>query len=194
MIDKNNYLFFIIIFAVLLCISCGTIGSSRKAIDINGMIYDFSNRPIAHCRITIGQRHSGITDINGRFVLPRIPTGSYTITVQKEGYETFSDSIFIQNQGQIIYIRIPSQSQLLNLADEALTAMNTDAAEEFVQRAYQIDRNNIEMLFYYATIKFRQQKYSEAIDFLMSARNLGSRDPYISRLLSILLELKDEED
>jgi hypothetical protein len=192
--NKKYCFLVVIIFSILVSISCRTTGLSRTPIDINGMVYDFTNRPVAHCRITLGRRHAGITDINGRFVLPRVPPGTYTITVYKDGHETFSDEILIQDQGQIIYIRIPSQSQLLNLADEALTAMNIVAAEEFVQRAYQIDKNNIEMLFYYATIKFRQQKYREAIEFLMAARNLGSRDPYIGRFLTILGELTDEED
>jgi tetratricopeptide (TPR) repeat protein len=126
--------------------------------------------------------------------LPKIPPGTYSITVSKDGYEAYSDEVTIRNRGQIIYIRIPSQNQLLNLADEALTAMNLVIAEEYIQRAYKIDRNNIETLFYYATIKFRQQKYDEAIDFLITAKNLGSRDTNIDRFLFFLRRLQYEKN
>jgi len=193
MIKKEKYFLFTIFFIAFLCLSCKTLRPVNK-IDINGMIYDFTNRPVAYCQIMLGELFTGSTDINGRFTLPKIPVGIYTITVTKEGYETYSDEIEIRDQGQIVYIRIPSQSQLLNLVDEALTVMNLDIAQEYIQRAYEIDSNNIETLFYYATIKFRQQKYNEALAFLLTARNLGSRDLYIDRFLTILRELVVEED
>lgn len=174
--------------------SCSTFRFGNKNIDINGMIYDFSNKPVAYCEIVMGKSYKSSTDINGRFTLPKIPYGNYTITVHKNGYETYSDEVLIRKHGQIIYLRIPSQNQLLNLADEALTAMNFEVAEEYLERAYQIDKNNIEMLFYYSTIKFRQHKYDEAITFLIAARNLGSKDLYVDKFFTILKELLDVEN
>ena len=191
---KNLYLLFIITNITLLFISCSTFRFGNKNIDINGMVYDFSNKPVAYCEILLGKSYKSSTDINGRFTLPNIPHGTYTITVYKNIYETYSDKVTIKDQGQIIYIRIPSQSQLLNLADEALTVMNLEIAEEYIQRAYQIDKNNIEMLFYYSTIKFRQHKYEEAIAFLVTAKSLGSKDLYIDKFLTILRELSDAEN
>jgi tetratricopeptide (TPR) repeat protein len=191
--NKNRILLFILINITLLSMSCSTFRFGNKNIDINGMIYDFSNKPVAYCEIVMGKSYKSSTDINGRFTLPKIPYGNYTITVHKNGYETYSDEVLIRKHGQIIYLRIPSQNQLLNLADEALTAMNFEVAEEYLERAYQIDKNNIEMLFYYSTIKFRQYKYDEAITFLVIAKNLGSKDLYIDKFLTILRELSDEE-
>jgi tetratricopeptide (TPR) repeat protein len=194
--SKKKYSLLILVLAAIALtgISCNTIKPANNTIDINGMIYDFSNRPVAYCEIALGELYTGITDISGRFTLPRIPPGTYTITGYKEGYETYTDEIMIREKGQIVYIRIPSQIQLLNLVDEALIAMNFDAAEEYVQRAYQIDKNNIEMLFYYATIKFRQHMYDEAIVFLMAAKNLGSKDAYVDRFLAVLWGLADAEN
>jgi len=155
------------------------------------MVYDFANKPVAYCQVILSNSYTSSTDINGRFALPIIRPGIYTITIKKDGYETYSDEVIIRDRRQIIYIRIPSQSQLLNLVDEALTVMNLDIAEEYIQRAYQIDQKNIEMLFYYATIKYRQHSYDEAIEFLITARSLGSRDPNIEIFLAILRELTD---
>jgi tetratricopeptide (TPR) repeat protein len=156
------------------------------------MIYDFSNRPVPNFSITLGEKYSIDTDINGRFTLAKIPVGAYTLVARKEGYETYHDKIDIKDQGQIIYIRIPSQIELLDLADLSLTSGNLDAAEGYVKRAYNIDPKNTEMLFYYATVMFKKKEYDEAIFFLQSAQILGSKDEYITRFLSVLKELKEK--
>lgn len=188
---KHVYTLVILTIAVT---GCKTTGFNGKTIDVNGMIYDFANKPVAYCEITLGETYAATTDINGRFTLPKVPPGTYGITGSKNGYETYMDYVTIQDWGQIIYIRIPSQNQLLNLIDEAMTVMNFGLAEEYMKRAYEIDKTNVEMLFYYAAIKFRQQKYNEAVSYLEAAKSLGSRDTYIDRFLTILKELINAEN
>ena len=186
----KRYCFFLyLLISAILLASCKSAEFGFRVVDIGGMIYDFSNRPVPHCEISLGRRYRSATDINGRFTLPKVALGTYTITVYKDGFESYSEEIIINNAGQIIYIRIPSQNQLLNLTDEALTANNLSLAEETVERAFQIDQSNIEMLFFYATVKFRQREYEKAIYFLETAQSIGSRDLYIDRFLTILKEL-----
>ena len=180
-----------ILLIAFMAVSCRTAEFGFKVIDVNGMVYDFTNRPVAHCEISLGGKYNSSTDINGRFSLPRIRAGTYTITGCKKTFENYSDEVIIKDKGQIIYIRMPSQSQLLNLADEALSANNLTGAEKLVERAYQIDENNIEMLFYYATVKFRQREYDRAINLLEGAKDLGSKDVYIDKFLTVLREAQD---
>jgi len=182
----------VIIIAFLLFASCKTAEFGHKVYDVNGMIYDFSNRPIPHCEIALGRKYKSSTDINGRFTLLKVPIGEYAITVNKNGFETYTDDVNIMDRNQIIYIRIPSLNQLLEIVDDALTKNNLSDAEEVIKRAYQIDRNNIEMLYYYATVKYQKQEYNEAIAFLTTAKNLGSKDEYIDKFLSILRGLVNE--
>ena len=182
--------FFVLFSIAFMAISCKTAEFGFKVIDVNGMVYDFTNRPVANCEISLGGKYKSSTDINGRFSLPKVPIGTYTITGYKKAFEIYSDEVIIKDKGQIIYIRIPSQNQLLNLADEALSANNLTGAEEMVERAYQIDQNSIEMLFYYATVKFRQREYGRAIDLLENARDLGSKDLYIDKFLTVLREAR----
>jgi len=177
-----------IFFVALMAFSCKTAEFGFKVIDVNGMVYDFSNRPVAHCEISLGKKYKSSTDINGRFSLPKVPVGAYTVTGHKKTFESYSDEVVIKDKGQIIYIRMPSQNQLLNLADEALVTNNLATAEEMLERAYLIDKNNIEMLFYYATVNFRQHKYNQAIQLLESAKELGSKDVYIDKFLTKLKE------
>jgi thioredoxin-like negative regulator of GroEL len=165
---------------------------SCRTIDVNGMIYDFSNRPVSYCAVSLGVLFKSSTDINGRFTLPKVPVGVYTITGEKKGFETYTDELAVRQRGQIVYIRIPSQSQLLEMVDDALTNNDLTAAGQLLQRAYQIDQHNIEMLFYYATVKFRQREYDAAIHYLETAQNLGSKDLYIDKFLALLKELQHD--
>jgi tetratricopeptide (TPR) repeat protein len=186
--NRHNILLQIVILLSLFFGSCKTVEFGYKVIDISGMVYDFSNRPVANYELVLGRKYKGSTDINGRFTLVNVPVGIYSIMGSKSGYENYSDEIHIKERGQIIYIRIPSQTQLLNIVDDALTANNLDLAWEIAGRAYQIDKNCVEMLFYYAAVLFRRKNYQEAIDYLEAAVELGSKDLYIEKFLAALKE------
>jgi len=188
---KYDFLAFII-FIALSSLSCKTAEFGFKTADINGMVYDFSNRPVFNYEVALGERYFGSTDINGRFTLLKVPLGSHKISGLKNGFENYNGEVEIKERGQIIYIRVPSQNQLLALTDEALTANNLTLAEELAERAYQIDKNNIETLFYYAAVLFRQNNLKKAASFLEDAVNLGSKDHYVHKFLSAIKEIRNE--
>jgi len=190
-VKKRLHVLFILI---LFALSCKTAEFGFRVFDVNGMIYDFSNRPVANCEISLGgRRFMSTSDINGRFTIPRVPLGNYTLTVNKDGYERYSEDFPIMQKGQIIYVRLPSQNQLLDMVDEALTANNFLLAEEMAERAYLIDPNNVEMLFYFAAVKYKQRDYNGALGYLASARDLASthsmaaNDPYIDKFIALLM-------
>ena len=188
---KALILFCTVILTLALNTSCKTAEFGFTAIDLNGMVYDFSNRPVAHCEIFLDRKFKSCTDINGRFTLPKVTAGTYTLTAHKKGFEDYYDEIIVKDRGQIIYFRLPSQNQLLDLIDEALTANDFSHALGFAERAYQIDQNNIEMLFYFATVKFKQQEYPEAIAYLQIAKKLGSKDIFVDKFISDLWRLQN---
>jgi tetratricopeptide (TPR) repeat protein len=175
-----------------LSLSCKTAQFGFTTVDINGMVYDFSNRPVFNYEVILGERYFGSTDINGRFTLLKVPLGNHRISGSKNGFENYNGEVEIKERGQIIYIRIPSQNQLLALADESLASNNFTLAEEIAERAYQIDKNNIEMLFYYAAVSFRQNNLQKAASFLQEAVNLGSKDYYVHKFLSVIKEMRNE--
>jgi len=187
--QRAEYFMFIILIIALITVSCRTAEFGFKVVDIHGMVYDFSNRPVANSEISLGRRHNTVTDINGRFTLPKVPIGVYTLTGYRKGFEGFTDEVIVKDRGQIIYFRMPSQNQLLDLVDNALGVNNFALADELAGRAYQIDKTNIETLFYYATVKFKKGEYQGAINFLEAAKSLGSRDSFVDRFLTILREL-----
>jgi len=189
MSNKKYALPLFIFFIAFLSLSCRTAEFGFDTVDINGMVYDFSNRPVFNYELVLGERYFGSTDINGRFTLLSVPLGSHKISGSKDGFENYNGEVIIKEKGQIIYIRIPSQNQLLALADEALAANNFTLAEELAERAYHIDKNNVEMLFYYAAVSFRQNNLKKAASFLEDAVNLGSKDYYVQKFLSAVKEM-----
>ena len=188
--NKKNIL--LIFISILFVISCKTAEFGFKTVYINGMIYDFSNRPIPFYNVSLGKKYNSSTDINGRFIIPKVPVGKHVIKGSKGGYEILIDEININDISQIIYIRIPSQKQLLEMADEALTGNNFESAENILERAFQIDQNNIETLLYLAVVKYRQNDYDRAVYFLEYAKKLGSKDIYIEKFLNKLKDRQNE--
>ena len=190
---RRRLRFLIALFLVTLSVvSCKTAEFGFKVFDINGMVYDFSNRPVAYCEISMGIKGLNSTsDINGRFSIPGVPMGNYTLTAYKDGYERYSEEFLIKLKGQIIYVRLPSQNQLLDLVDGALTANNIPLAEEMAERAWKVDPNNVETLFYLATVKFKRNDYSGALILLESALGIGAKDPYIEKFMSRIKGVQD---
>jgi hypothetical protein len=177
----------------LVLFSCKTTEFGYTVLTVNGMIYDFSNKPIPNCTIQLGEKHQAVSDINGRFFIPKIPVGDYTIAVTKEGYETYHGTIIVGDDQQIVYLRIPSSIQLLELADEALTKKRIREAVVFVDRAISIGERTTELLFYAAVVSFRQQKYREAKAFLIEAKQQGANDIYIDSFIQDLNQLLEAE-
>jgi hypothetical protein len=174
--------------------SCKTAEFGYLVLTVNGMIYDFSNRPVPNCTVQIGEKYQAVSDINGRFFIPKIPADDYSITVTKEGYETFHGSVIVGDGKQIVYIRIPSFMQLLELADDALTKNQIREASAFVDRAISIGERTTELLFYAAVVAFRQQKYLEAKYLLVEAKQQGANDLYIDSFIQDLNQLLEAED
>jgi tetratricopeptide (TPR) repeat protein len=184
----------ILISLSLTAAGCKTAEFGHKIVDVNGMVYDFSNRPVSNYTISLGTRYIAITDINGRFVISETPVGTYQMSGEKDGYELYEGAVDITGQGQIVYIRVPSRGQLLELADEALERNEIDRAETYVERAYRIGPESTEVLFYYATVKFRQKHYDEAITYLWKARENGSKDEYLEKFLFEILRIQAREE
>jgi hypothetical protein len=173
--------------------SCKTTEFGYTVLTVNGMIYDFSNKPISNCTVQIGEKHQAVSDINGRFIIPNVPAGDYTIIAIKEGYEAYHGNILVGDNKQIVYLRIPSPIQLLELADEALSKNHIREATVFVDRAISIGEWTTELFFYAAVVSFRQQKYHEAKEFLVEAKRQGANDIYIDFFIQDLNKLLEVE-
>ena len=58
---------------------------------VQGIVYNQSNSPLANANITIKNKDTGLTrsittDSNGKYRIPRLPIGQYSITVEADGF------------------------------------------------------------------------------------------------------------
>jgi hypothetical protein len=150
------------------------------------MVYDVDTTPVPQYIVEIDGKNTVSADINGRFFIPRVRSGKHEIRGRREGYEEYQGEIIINDKRQIVYLRVPSLSQLLNLADNALSKNNVEEAALYIERGAAIGEITTELLFYSAIVLFRKGEYQAAVENLRDAVSRGSRDEYVTRFLNEL--------
>lgn len=187
---KNSLVFYIL----LLFSSCKTAEFGGSTMDVNGMMYDFENRPISGYEINIGSKYSSVSDITGRFTIQKVPIGTYEVRGKRLNYESYQGELVLKDKKQIVYIRVPSATQLLDLADKALVENNVKEAANYVERADKTGMRSTESLFYAAVILFRRNDYKGAIYILEQLIVSGTNDAYVVQFLNDLKKICGVED
>jgi len=87
--------------------------------DIQGTVSDSTGAGVAAARITIknlstGQIHVVTASQSGEFSAPQLEIGSYQITVEKDGFKTFSQSVVVQSGEKT---RVDASMQLGNVSE-----------------------------------------------------------------------------
>ncbi len=90
------FLGFCLIFAL---IGCGDSGGGT--VTISGYVRDFSYSYtyLEGVKVDIGGKVQAITNSSGYFQTPEFPTGTYTVSFVKNGYRTYSFSVFFDQPG-----------------------------------------------------------------------------------------------
>ena len=60
---------------------------------ISGVIKDADGNPVANATVSLSNGMSTTTDSNGRFELTGVPSGTYTLTVTKDGFKTLTQTV-----------------------------------------------------------------------------------------------------
>lgn len=60
-----------------------------------------------------GTNHWGTTDLNGYFLITKIPNGDYTLKVRYMGYEEYSEPITLKNKSLTVNIKLKPTKQML---------------------------------------------------------------------------------
>jgi hypothetical protein len=85
--------------ALLVCLTL----SAQKTATIRGIIKDAANgEPVSFCNVLLeGTNYGTAADMNGIFVLSKIPLGTYTMIFSYVGYESYKESITLSVGGEI---------------------------------------------------------------------------------------------
>ena len=174
---------------ILLVTGCKTT-SLIYGVNINGMVYDFDNRPVAGYHLKLNDDLEVVTDITGRFTFEKVKLGEYLLTGESNRYETYEGKIIIYDHDQVIYLRIPSFSQLINLTDKALEANNLQEAEGFLKRAAAMNIQDIDVMIYEAVLAYRYYNIEQAIRKIEQIKVNGYRNEWLDRFYDELRKIQ----
>jgi tetratricopeptide (TPR) repeat protein len=158
--------------------------------DLLGMIYDNNNQACPGVRITVDGWTGPVSDVNGRFTLVNLSRGKHALSVKKEGYEEAVFQIEFLNRTQIIYLKVYSFEQILDLAERALQDRKLGAAEEYLERARKINESDSLLLYLQAVIELKRDQVQEALATLLSIIDQKNAAPHVYLTVADIYEFK----
>jgi hypothetical protein len=153
-----------------------------------GMIYDNESNPVSGVAVFLNGRKIVDSDIQGRFVLNGVKRGTYTIKLSRRGYEEIEEK-FDYEPLNVLYFRMFNSYQLLSLAENSMDDNNFTAAEQFINRALQVEPGRQDILFLKSINFYLQKKYIDAQAILEGLIRSGSTDESIAQLYERVKEL-----
>ncbi len=148
--NKRVFLFLMLLL-IFLC-GCKSIPKESETIDVNGMIYDTGNRPVANYRIYIDGKGECTSDIGGRFVIYGIKKGEHVFSGFGEGYLAIEENITVYDKAQILYIRVPSVDSCFRQAFDFMKKGHLEKAEKLISSVLESDAENEDALYFMKTI------------------------------------------
>ena len=79
---------------LVLCASCALTFGQFTTASLNGIVTDASGAAVPEAKVVVRNTETGFqtaitTGVNGLFVFPRLPVGSYRLTVEKSGFASY---------------------------------------------------------------------------------------------------------
>lgn len=159
------------IVAVLLLVllaGCRSIPGEGEKITLRGMVYDRSNRPVGNYTISVDGKPRGITDIGGRFTLEDVERGTRVLAGQGQGYCSFNDMVEVVDSRQVLYIRVPTTTQMLEKALVHGKEGKLEEALACVEDVLAAEEGNREALFCKAVLLHLAGRHQESLGILES--------------------------
>ena len=152
---------------------------------INGMVYDFDNRPCPNVTVRLNDKFVIRTDINGRFTFLGMPPGLYNLQLDKQGYESLKLDFDFHSRSQVLYAKMISLQSLIRTVEQATAEKKWGEAESLLTRAVAIDPDDPTVLYLKATLALYRGKVEDAAEILKGILERGHSDT------TILLSLAD---
>lgn len=120
-----------------------------------GMVYDRDGNPLQDVTVMLypvpdqnaskneeGKAVQARSDIDGRFVLPEIKTGTYSYNLSLSGYEDLKNKILISRSTDVLHFVLTSKDYLLRKVEEAFEDRSWLAAHEYIVRLESINEQD----------------------------------------------------
>jgi tetratricopeptide (TPR) repeat protein len=158
--------------------------------DLLGMIYDNHNQACPGVRVSVDGFTGPLSDVNGRFTLPNVSRGAHKLSAKKEGYEECSFDIEFLNRTQIVYLKVFSFEQILELAENAIEDRKLGQAEEHLNRAKGINESDPLLLYLRAVIALKRDQVKDALSIFLSIIEQNTAEPHVYLAIADIYEYK----
>ena len=140
---------------------------------INGMVYDFDNRPCSNVTVRLNDKFVIRTDINGRFTFLGMPPGTYALQLDKQGFESLKLDFDFHSRSQVLYAKMISLQSLIHRVEQATAEKKWSEAESQLTRAVAIDPDDLAVLYLKATLALYRGNVEEAARILKGILGRG---------------------
>ncbi len=174
---------YILVISLLFITGCK---STKQVLPVvQGMIYDGDNEAVSDVEIYLNNRKNAISDIYGHFTLAGLDEGKqYELKAKKKGYEEKYFSFSYTNPSQVIYLRMYSSRELINLAESMVEQKKYNDAETYLIRAEQAGGSYLSVNYLRAVICVLKSDYDTALKYANDILAAGYVDLYIYILLA----------
>lgn len=174
---------YVLISSLLFLSACQTTKHTLPV--VQGMIYDGDNEAVSDVEIYINDKKNALSDIYGHFTLSAMELEKqYELTAKKNGYEEKSFSFTYTNPSQVIYLRMYSNAELINLAESMVEQKKYADAETYLTRAELAGGNYLSVNYLRAVICVLKTDYDNALKIATDILDAGYIDSYIYLLLA----------
>lgn len=142
---------------------------------MQGMIYDYENRPV--CGYTIALEGTGktVTDLNGRFCFANVPYGTGSLSGEGPRHADYRDIFEFADRAQILHVRIPSCAWLYREADRELSEGDLGGARKNLESLPGRERETSVWKIYDAACRYLSAGDEERDDLRELAERLDRR-------------------
>lgn len=181
----RKYYFLTILIMLVFFNACTTVDNinGKNAFTVYGMVYNKSGAPVANARIILNEQIISVSDYNGRFSIPEMNKGTYSVSIEADKYENYLSTVEILSTSDVVYVSLISTRELIISSKKALDSRDWELALIQIERALKIEPKNPEVRYLKALIlnslKWNKHNSEAAKLCLESLINDGFDEPYI---------------
>lgn len=112
------------------------------------------------------------SSVNGRFIINNLPPGVHTAWVLADGYEPNAVRFEFFSREQVLYIKLSSFENLIDMAENAAEKEEYSAATAYLDRAAKIRPDDPVYRYLRAVIAYKEGKKQECLQWLQALEGL----------------------
>lgn len=181
---------------LLLLASCQSTPKQPLKGDLVGVVYDLDKAPVGLASIVLsrdGEQYRATTDAQGKFTIPEIEAGTYTLAFSKGMYESRTWPLKVITFADAVYLQTASYWQLLDAALDAVGRKEWEEARGFLERAKGIQSQTTTSLFLQAVLEEKSGNGEAAIGDINEALTIDAKSPFLWLYLADLYERSGAE-